>query len=821
MNTLETALTVPDLWQQKAVNLLRAQHDVIVDAPTGAGKTFIFEHLVERAFPGKAVFTVPTRALANDKLREWQAMGWRVGIETGDISYRSDAPVIVATLETQKRTLMTGRGPRLLVIDEYQMVGDPARGVNYELALAMAPPETQLLLLSGSVANPREVEAWLQRCGRTVATVRHRERPVPLDEIHLDALPDYLPKSIHGRWPRYVARALDAGLGPLLIFAPRRKAAETLARTLAAALPEPNAIVLTPEQKAIAGHDLTRCLKQRIAFHHSGMSYAQRAALVEPLAKANQLKVIVATTGLAAGINFAMRSVLVLDREYRVAEAHRQLRADELLQMFGRAGRRGLDERGTVLFTGSTPRLTEAKALRLQREGNVDWPSLLTVIQGAVEEGKEPLDATRELTARLFAREPIRLGLDDFLNQRRGRSSTVTRSTPEQALSGGVVTEFKNSEGIWERKRAPVVFRLKDTWYLDNGNWHPGLSSPKIVASLRVGTICKFGSSLKDRRYGLEVPLATFPKTPDDNRLTLTKWLRKALREQERCQGKTPNVAKLWALQTIEKTIVPQLPVLTRGGRMVALGERNGTLYAQLDYAEGEIYAFKDLNGKGLLNPIERKREIGGSVPKANSTRQGLDQPRSVAEQWHTLGLVDERAHPTRRGIIFSYFNHGEGLAVAAGLEAENYPIEEILYDLANLRAGHRFNALALAGRPLTAFCQDAYGLRSIPGYLRRGLPEDYGEGASEILYNIEHKSSRADTYLDDELSHGDIERARIEWRSLRLHIAHAPDYEWDRWRALKKACSESLERERPSLPFENLPPLTRQQRQNLKNLEI
>ena len=80
------------------------------------------------------------------------------------------------------------------------------------------------------------------------------------------------------------------------------------------------------------------------------MSYAQRAALVEPLAKANQLKVIVATTGLAAGINFAMRSVLVLDREYRVAENHRHLRPDELLQMFGRAGRRGLDARGTVLL---------------------------------------------------------------------------------------------------------------------------------------------------------------------------------------------------------------------------------------------------------------------------------------------------------------------------------------------------------------------------------------------------------------------------------------------------------------------------------------
>ena len=29
---------------------------------------------------GRAVYTVPTRALANDKFREWQARGWGVGL---------------------------------------------------------------------------------------------------------------------------------------------------------------------------------------------------------------------------------------------------------------------------------------------------------------------------------------------------------------------------------------------------------------------------------------------------------------------------------------------------------------------------------------------------------------------------------------------------------------------------------------------------------------------------------------------------------------------------------------------------------------------
>ena len=48
---------------------LREGKDVVVHAPTGAGKTFIFE-LFLPSLRGQAVFTTPTRALANDKLAE-------------------------------------------------------------------------------------------------------------------------------------------------------------------------------------------------------------------------------------------------------------------------------------------------------------------------------------------------------------------------------------------------------------------------------------------------------------------------------------------------------------------------------------------------------------------------------------------------------------------------------------------------------------------------------------------------------------------------------------------------------------------------------
>src|SRR2546426_12473566 len=85
-------VTVPDLWQQEAVRALRDGKDVVVQAPTGSGKTYIFE-LLYPTLKEQAVFTVPTRALANDKLAEWRTRGWDVGIATGDLALNVDARV--------------------------------------------------------------------------------------------------------------------------------------------------------------------------------------------------------------------------------------------------------------------------------------------------------------------------------------------------------------------------------------------------------------------------------------------------------------------------------------------------------------------------------------------------------------------------------------------------------------------------------------------------------------------------------------------------------------------------------------------------------
>ena len=162
---------------------------------------------------------------------------------------------------------------------------------------------------------------------------------------------------------------------------------------------------------------------------------------------------------------------------------------------------------------------------------------------------------------------------------------------------------------------------------------------------------------------------------------------------------------------------------------------------------------------------------------------------------WRQLGLIDETGKPNRRGILFSFFNQGEGLAIAAALEQESYSIEDLVFDLGNLRAGHRFapDESPFGGR-LGLLCQKIYSRADYPGYLEMGVPPAYGAGASEVIRAIVEEQVPRHRLVNESLRYGDIERALTEWRSLLRQIVHTPDYDWDRWRALRKAAAQYVD---------------------------
>lgn len=818
MKGLEINLVIPDLWQQEAVRALRDGRDVVVDAPTGSGKTYIFE-LLYPALRGQAVYTVPTRALANDKLAEWQTRGWDVGIATGDIALRLDARVIVATLETQKGRLLRGEGPQLLVIDEYQMLSDALRGVNYELAIALAPPETQLLLLSGSVGNAQDVVDWLRRLGRDAVLISHKERPVPLDEIDLLGLPEHggLRSGAGGRgfgaaggsfWPRLVARALRAELGPVLIFAPRRNASEDLAAALAAALPADDPLNLSPEQETLAGGKLARMLRGRVAFHHSGMSYALRAGVVEPLAKNGHLRVVVATMGLAAGINFSMRAVLVTDTRYLAGNFEREVQPDELLQMFGRAGRRGLDEAGYVLTTPRHPRLHDARPRRLKRVDFVDWPALIAVMRRAGERGEEPFEAAGAFQRRLFTTQTLPLGVEHALATGPMPCGLWVDAERARFARRGVV-EMLNSAGDWEMKPAgaETTAPLGEILVHENGCWLPALGRPRTLDGIGFGNRCRLVTGPRRRLYGRELPVAMIsPAEPAQ--VMPVKWLRRILRTRSLPRS------------DFEREVLPRLPELAGGGRLHELLTRGDLLVARLDFSEVPAPALRDSHGRALRDPPVRENLPAPcrGCPELESYCRVAEIVSSPAYAWRRLGLIDARGSPTSRGALFSFFNNGEGLAVAAAVEDATYPIEQLIFDLANLRAGHRFSEgdSPFGGR-LGALCQTVFERADYAGFLSMGVPVNYGAGAAEIVREIvEHRTPRA-KLLTESLRPGDLERGLAEWRSLLRHIVLAPDYDLARWRELKAAAAAFVEAQPPAglLQLPALLPVQQQRRES------
>lgn len=836
-------VAVPDLWQQQAVTALREGKDVVVQAPTGSGKTLIFELWSNGGKNrGQAIYTVPTRALANDKLAEWRARGWDVGIATGDLAENLDAPIIVATLETQKSRLIKGDGPVLLVVDEYQMIGDPDRGLNYELAMALAPPQTQLLLLSGSVSNPNDIVKWFTRLGRNAVLIRHEERPVPLEEVHGNNLSYHIPSEIKGYWPRFVAKALAENLGPILIFAPRRQGAESLAAELARHLPNPNPLTLSLEQKQLVGEHLAKMLKSRIAYHHSGLSYAARAGVIEPLAKAGQLRAVVATMGLAAGINFSLRSVSLAAATYRRENIEQPLRPDEILQMFGRAGRRGIDEIGFVLVGPDGVRLHEGHPAHLSRSGLVDWSALLGIMNAAAEQGRDPFTEAVKIQQRLFTTKPIFLGVEESLKNPDTPCGLKTDFERARFVRKRI-REILNSRGEWERLPAwvekPVrevmvmerppegaidLLKLQDrhpdldaerrspTRPLEGDAQHagpeagapsiihllPALSVPAALEKVGHGTLELISEENGVKTYGR---LLTVADVLNNNQVLMAKWLRRLTN----WSGRQATLG-LWndkIVPLVEQRLAEQKTPVVRFVRS------DHKIQALVSIADLPMRVSVDAHGVALYKPIER--EVFPSECKGcplTGTCRNLPTATGVAALWRRLGLVDVGGVPTLRGRIVSFFQQEDGLAIGAALEDSRYPLDELIYDLANLDAGFRFcgEENRYAGR-LPIACHQLFGLQTIPGYLENGVPPRYGSGAEQIVASIHKNPLNKTRWVTEFLGAGDIDRVIIEWRSLLRQISKAPPLDWARWTALQ-AMAKGILNETESPTLTELPPL-------------
>jgi hypothetical protein len=366
------------------------------------------------------------------------------------------------------------------------------------------------------------------------------------------------------------------------------------------------------------------------------------------------------------------------------------------------------------------------------------------------------------------------------------RASQVPQFNPQDSHAPRHRAGTLGADGTFHARRAtPVKLR-------------PALSEPSALEKVGHGTLEIISAVDSVNTYGRVITVA---ELLHGDRVLLSKWIRRLTN-----WGGRQASLKLWnekITAILENKLAAQkTPVI----RFTRTGHK---IQALVSLAELTLKIPVDAHGVAIYRPLEREvfPEDCARCALTEVCRQ-LSGATGAAALWRRLGLVDSGGVPTRRGRIVSFFRQEDGLAIAAALEDTSYPLDELIYDLANLDAGFRFcgEENRYAGR-LPLACHQLFGLQSIPGYLENGVPPRYGSGAEQIVAGIHKNPLSKSSWITQLLGAGDIDRVIIEWRSLLRQVSKAPALDWPRWTALQ-AMAKGILQETESPTLTNLPPL-------------
>ena len=351
--------------------------------PTASGKTLLAEMAMLKSIAegGKAIYIVPLRALASEKYERFMELskleikkgGVKVGIATGDYDSKDewlgDRDIIVATSEKTDSLLRNGSSwlsnLTVVVADEVHLIDSANRGPTLEVTLAKLMklnPSIQVLALSATIGNARELSGWLKAelvvsdwrptqlkegvfFGRAIKFPNEKRvltTPGPDDVIAL------------------VQDTLEEG-GQCIVFANTRKSSESVAqkvsKTLHKRLSDEDKERYNAIKQLVMRHaetdtceKLASCVESGVAFHHAGLMGEHRHIIEEAFRK-NIIKVIACTPTLAAGLNLPARRVIIRDyKRFDVNYGSVPIPVLEYKQMAGRAGRPGMDPYGEAVL---------------------------------------------------------------------------------------------------------------------------------------------------------------------------------------------------------------------------------------------------------------------------------------------------------------------------------------------------------------------------------------------------------------------------------------------------------------------------------------
>ncbi|XAZ81831.1 DEAD/DEAH box helicase (plasmid) [Fibrella sp. ES10-3-2-2] len=388
--------------QLEAVNELRILDgkSAVIVAPTSSGKTFVGEMAAAKAITQgrKAVFLLPYRAIVGEKFDDFSdfygtLLNQRVIRCTGD--YTDDTTSFIKgkydiALLTYEMFLNLSVGvPALLskigliVLDEAQFITDTNRGITVELILTSLLTareqgiDCQIVTLSAVIGSINYFNEWLD-----CQLLFTKKRPIPLIEGVLDRSGVFQYIDLTGQeraeqlLPAYrIVRRKDkpgsqdvivplvsdlvARQEQILIF--RNQKGSTVGCSIYLA----NALGLPPANDALsklvdsdpssASSDLRKALVGGTAFHNSDLNRQERTVVEQTFRATNSpVRVLVATTTVAAGINTPASTVIIVENFF-YGETRQSFTVAEYKNMAGRAGRLGLSEQGRSIMLAETP----------------------------------------------------------------------------------------------------------------------------------------------------------------------------------------------------------------------------------------------------------------------------------------------------------------------------------------------------------------------------------------------------------------------------------------------------------------------------------
>jgi ATP-dependent RNA helicase HelY len=397
-----------DPFQEQAIRQILRGKSVIVSAPTGAGKTLIAEFAIYRALAAqrRVIYTTPLKALSNQKYADFsrQYGSELTGILTGDVKVNPQAPVLVMTTEILRNLLFTEKPEDIAsaVLDECHYLGDEGRGTVWEEIVINCPATIQLVALSATVSNIHDIAAWISGVHGPIHAIYHPVRPVPLQYLLCDQDGEIVPlegpkraraatpevrvrgerrwerrAALHGRGrrrpaspSRVIPQLQERRWLPAIYFIFSRSGCERALRRFledGGSLLEPHRRAEVEEAIANTLRDypsivpetevnglLLEGLRRGAGLHHAGVLPALKR-LTEVLFERGLVRVVFATETMSLGIHMPAKSVVIQGIRKRTDIGFRQLTLNELTQMAGRAGRRGIDPEGKCLIALDAP----------------------------------------------------------------------------------------------------------------------------------------------------------------------------------------------------------------------------------------------------------------------------------------------------------------------------------------------------------------------------------------------------------------------------------------------------------------------------------